>query len=164
MEVHVGDTDELGALSDLPDEVEHQKYRQADISGDEDVHIPLACQEDLESIEDDDECDKEDTKVGSVWLEGGFVGECITVDVIVFQALVESEVGDQDHIPSDKTCDGGDVDEPLEYGGTVRRNIEVCEGSSESCDDHTPNWQTALGAVTEEARSLARAGKTVKCT
>ena len=120
MEVHVRNMNELGALADLPDEIEHQEYRQADISGDESVHIPMTSQEDLESVQQDDHCDEENSKVRCVGLEGSFIGERITVDIVVLQTMVKSDVGDQDNIPGDETGDRGDVDEPLEYGGTAR--------------------------------------------
>ena len=39
-EVHIWDAHKLGALSDLPNEVEEQEYGQADVSGDESINVP----------------------------------------------------------------------------------------------------------------------------
>ena len=125
MEIHIRDTNKLGALNDLPEKIKHKEYRQADISRNERVHIPFPMQEDLESVEQRDHRHEEDPKIGCVGLEGRFIGECVTVDVIVFQTVVESDVGDQDDVPGDEACDRADIDEPLEYDGTAVRDVEV---------------------------------------
>jgi hypothetical protein len=73
-EIHIFDAYKFGTLDDFPEEIEHQKDGQADISGDEKVDIPFTSQEHLESVEQNDDADEKDTEVAGIRLEGRFVG------------------------------------------------------------------------------------------
>jgi hypothetical protein len=130
-EVHIWDAHKLGALSNLPDEVEEQEYGQADVSGDERINVPLAGQKHLESVEQNNEVDEKDAKVASVRLEGCLVRQRVSIDAVVREPFVEAHVCDQDDVPCDETSDRRDVHEPLEDGASIRADVHVCEESGE---------------------------------
>jgi hypothetical protein len=105
VEVHVRKMHELGAFANLPDEVEDQEDGQADVGSDESIHDPFARQEYLETVEKGNERDEEDTEVSRVRLEGRLVWQSVTVNVVVFEPVVEAGVGDQNDVPGNETGD-----------------------------------------------------------
>jgi len=130
-EVHIWDAHELWPIDNLPEEIKDQEDWQADVSSDEVIDVPWLQQKYLESVEQDDETDKKDAEVAGIGLEGCFVRQCISIDLVICEPLVESHVCDQDDIPSDKTRDRRYMDEPLEDSTPIFANVQVSQESSE---------------------------------
>ena len=57
-EVHIRNMHELWTLCDLPEEIETQENRQADVGSNEFIDDPWLGQKYLESVEQDDEIDE----------------------------------------------------------------------------------------------------------
>lgn len=93
----------LGALANLPVEVEGEEDGQADVSSNENINVPFARQEDLEAIKKGNERDEEDTEVSRVRLEGCLVWQRVAVNSVVFEPVVEARVGDKDDVPGNET-------------------------------------------------------------
>ena len=73
-EVHIRDAHELRKHEDFPEEIEDQEDGQADISGNEGIDVPFLRQKDLESVEQDNEIDANNSEVAGVRLEGCLIG------------------------------------------------------------------------------------------
>jgi hypothetical protein len=131
-EVHVGNVDKLAALANLPDEVEEQEDGQADVSGDEVIPIPFARQEDLETVENNNDRDEEDTEVSRVRLKGRLVWQSVTIDAVEFEPSIESCVGNENNVPGNETCDRGDVHQPIKDSSSTIGNVQVRKGSCQS--------------------------------
>ena len=57
-EVHIWNMHELRTLCDLPEEIETQENREANIGSNEVIGVPWLSQKYLESVEQDDEIDE----------------------------------------------------------------------------------------------------------
>lgn len=114
-QVHFGRRVPLGALKDFPKGVEHEINGNADISGDEVIAGPWL--EDMEAVEDDNDCEEEKGTVGGVGLEGRFKNERFTRYTLCCERLVELDVRDTYADPCEEIGDRSQILEPLENDG-----------------------------------------------
>lgn len=132
-EVHVLDTDKLGAHDNLVSKIEHEEDRQADVGSDERVNVPFAAKEHLEAVEENNSRDEEYSEPRGVGLERRLVRKGVAVNALMLETFVEAEVGDEDDVPCDKTGDRSDVNEPLEDGIAILADVQERKETTKSC-------------------------------
>ena len=120
VEIDVGGVEPLGALEDLPGEVEDDEDGDADVIGDEVVDVEGGT-EDVEAVEDDDEGEEDEGGPGGVGLEGRLEDQRVAVDALRLERLVELDVRDADRAPREERRDRRQVLEPGEDHVRPRR-------------------------------------------
>lgn len=82
LKVHRVVGNEGSLLVELPESVESDEDWNGNVVDDKSLHVPATVEEDGESVEDDDDGNKDETKVRRVRLEWSDVGECRSVDTL----------------------------------------------------------------------------------
>ena len=90
--------------------------------------------------------------------------ERVAVDVLSDECLAEAEVGNADGAPGEELGNGNQVLEPVEDVAGAGRDGHVCKEGDGGGDEDTPDWDTGLGALEKEARSLTDLGKCEQVT
>lgn len=112
--------DPSGSLEELPEEEEAEIDGNTNVIGDKGL-IGETSGNAVETVQQDDYREEDDTGPCCVWLEFGFENEGVSVDSLCPQSLMESKVGNQDRNPREESGDGGQILEPLENCvGTTR--------------------------------------------
>lgn len=94
----------------------------------------------------------------------GLEDERVAVDTLCLEGPVEAEVGDADGAPGEELGNGGEVLEPLEDDGGTLGDGEVGEEGDGGGDEDGVVWDTTLGTLQEELRSLLVLGDTEEVT
>jgi hypothetical protein len=124
-DVGLGGVDKLGALEDLPEDVEHEEDGDTDVGSEEGgelIRAPGADGEDLEAVEEDDQDEVDEGDPGRVWLEPALEDERVSIDALEHQGLAELDEGDADAAPGEEVGNRHQVLEPVEDG--------VCAGGN----------------------------------
>lgn len=106
-----------GAGVDLVAKVQDKEDGQGDVSSNEVADVPVATDEDLETVGKGEDAEESEEEVAGVRLEDGAVRQSVE-ELVVFHSLAEADIGRKDDNPGDVTGDGGNVHEPREDLGT----------------------------------------------
>ena len=162
-DVGLGGIDPLGALEDLPEGVEAEVDDDADVVGEEAGDVPVAVDEDVEAVEDDDEGEEDEGDPAEVGLEMRLEDERVAVDALRLERLVELDVRHADGRPGEERGDRRQVLEPLEGGrGAAAAEGEVGQPADGGGDADAPVRDAELRAPQEEARGLSVLGEGVE--
>lgn len=72
----------------------YDENRNADVRGDEIGGIPVAVQENGESVDQDDYGGPDKSHPGAVGLEKAFPGQCVATDSLRLESRVESKIAE----------------------------------------------------------------------
>ena len=133
-------------------------------TGDTPVGVVLA-NEDIKSIEENDDGKVEEGKPCSVWLETTLEDKGVAVNSLRLERLVELNIGQADRAPCEKGGDGDQILEPSENGcRATGSNGQVCQAGDGGRDCDTPVWDTSVATAKEESWSLFVLGKSEEVT
>lgn len=157
--VCLGGVHPLGPLKDLPERVQQGVDWDANIIRDEAIDVEGL--EDVETVEDGDHGEEGKGKPGEVGLEWGFEDECVTVDALGFEGLVELDIGHADGHPGAEVGNGDEILEPGEDDGRARTAGKEGEERDGGGNDDAEVRYTGLGALEHDFWGLAVLGKGV---
>ena len=151
-DVRLGRVHPLGPLENLPERVQQEINRYADVVGDEAVDVEGL--EDVEAVEERHHAEEGEREPRQVWLHGAFEDERVAVDALGLEGLVELDVRDRDGHPGHEVGDGDEVLEPGEDDGRAGRAREVRQQRDRGRDHDAVIRHALLGALKQEARGL----------
>jgi hypothetical protein len=151
-------------LDEFVSEPHDREDEDWEVVGDEGRGIPVIPEEDRVRGEEEDDGD-EDEGVPSgdgVMIEDRSVRKSVSVDTLRPQSLVESNVGERDTPPCEKTTGGSQVGEVTESFTSRSLKRHVGKTTEKSTEDKRDPWKTVLGSSGKDLGSLSRDGQTVK--
>ena len=113
-DVSLAGLDKLGALENLPEEVQGKVNWNVDVSSQEISSCPLSLDEDTETTEDNDDAEVDQGEPRSVWLPLGFEHQSVAVNALRNKSSAEAEVCNGDGHPGEELSNGDEILEPQE--------------------------------------------------
>lgn len=140
--------DEARPLEDFPEHKQHQIDRNPDVSGYEIIDGPGF--EDVETVEEGDYGEEEESEVCGEGLEGRFENESVAVNALSFQSLVELDVCNRDAHPGEEVGDGGQVLEPFEDNVSARGAGQVGQEGDGRGNDDAVDWDPPVSKLSRD--------------
>lgn len=150
----------LGLLEDLPEDEQDSSVGVAEVAGDETLRTPGLKL--VEADEDEGNGTQEEAEVGGPGVPGGNVVESRVVEALSLAGAVPADKDDDHHGVGGDETGGGEVDEPEEDGNGGFAGDEEGDAADDADSHDAVDGDTSLGALHEDRRGLAIAGKTVE--
>lgn len=150
----------LGLLEDLPEDEQDGGVGVAEVAGDETLCAPGLKL--VEADEDESNGAQEEAEVGGPGVPGGNVVESRVVEALSLAGAVPADEDEDHHGVGGDETGGGEVDEPEEDGNGGFAGNEEGDAADDADSHDAVDGDTSLGALHEDSRSLAIAGKTVE--
>lgn len=153
LQISLVGTDNLGALDDLPADVQDGRDNQHGIVGEE--SLDARRREAGVAVEEDDEGHAHEADIAAIRLEPASVGERVAVDALGLACAVEEDVRDAHDDVVDDASGGHEIDQPGQH--LVGAVAQLQEGQEGECHDdaEAPDRDAVLGAFAEEARGAS---------
>ena len=134
--------------------------------GEEEIHtadIPVAVDENVKAVEEDNDDEEAERAPGQVRLEGALHHQRVAVDALRLQRLVEAQVAHADRAPREQTGNRRQVLEPVERRcRTTRARRQVRQKTDGGRGRHSVVGHTTLGAGQKDGGRLAVLGQGVQ--
>jgi len=131
-------------------DVKHDKQDQTDVGDKEIRRVPW--NEGREALREDDQDVEEQPVPREVWLPYRLVGQCVAGDVAPGQRTHEPDMAAINACPGDEPRDGRDIEQPVEDGGAIIREIKEAQKAKGCRTNDRDIWHSALGCPCENLR------------
>jgi len=106
-------------LENLPEAIEEEEDRDADVGGQEIRYIPVLmvlANKDVETVKEDNEGKEDEGCPSGVWLEMTLEYKSVAINALSIERLVKLDVSKADGAPGEEASNGGQVLKPTKCG------------------------------------------------
>lgn len=155
--------DKFVAFEELPDSVKEEEDWDVDI-GNQEALIVEATDEYSKAVKNYNDAKEADSEPSTIHSSLGPENQSVAVDILGFESITESEIGDADGDPCEKLGNGDEILEPSEGNLGSVADSHVCEERYGCCEGHGVDWNTGLCAFEEDLWGLSVLGYTEEIT